>query len=111
MRSTYVPIIAAFLAFTSASSAVSAGEYYTNFIQGTCGDFIKASPVDRQFQEARMFGYITAANIYKSRETVRSARSYSVWIEEYCKQNPFDSFANALVQLDASLGPGTYKKQ
>lgn len=104
-RRILVSVIATYLMLASPAHADQV--MIMSFISGTCGDYIKETPAQRQYHDGQMLGYITAANNYKGRNSPKEASGYRVWVEEYCKQHPFSTFFNAIDKLDDALGPGT----
>jgi hypothetical protein len=73
----------------------------------TCGKYVEAieknsfHPYDHYLS-----GFLTGTNYLRSRLSPNDMAAYRIWLKTYCLQNPFDSFLDALIRLDYSLGEG-----
>ena len=97
--------------FTAATPFVSsAGESTQFFGDLTCANYVEAVDGNANHPYQNWIGgFITGVNYLRSRTTPNDFSSYRVWVKNYCQQNPFDPFFQALARLDYSLGEGTQK--
>ena len=73
----------------------------------TCGKYVQA--IEGRTSESYdlyVRGFVTGTNFLRSRVSPNDFAGYRVWLKTYCQQNPFDSFTQALMRLDYSLGEG-----
>ena len=100
MRAILISIV--FVLFLS-GTAMAAYTHYFYFEMG-CGDYISTSGSNRSQLNTGIAGFITGINYSKGRMTnAVSAKSLYLWVENYCKENPLDRFADALSELDYEL--------
>jgi hypothetical protein len=96
-----------FVVAATAPFLARSGQATTFFGDLTCARYVEAvdGNLNHPYQNY-IGGFITGVNYIRSRATPTDFSSYRVWIKSYCQENPFDSFLQALVRLDFSLGEG-----
>jgi hypothetical protein len=88
--------------------SVSASGSFNAYAIGTtsCGTYIqetKYDPVARAQYSWWIAGYITSANVEKSRHTEIDQQALDAWAQQYCTAHPLDPFLNAAIQLNLEL--------
>ena len=105
---TFLPtiVVVAALSLSPLKPAFAQG-LSTSFIDISCAKYIEET-ANSQSHPYNWFvgGFLTGANYVKGRQTPQDASTYRVWLTNYCKVNPFDSFMTALARLDHHLGQG-----
>jgi len=80
---------------------------YDYFFGSTgCGELVSDSNKNNDeiptFMMSYILGFIAGTNYMKDRESP-GGESLSLWVLNYCKQNPLSSFNDALTSLDREL--------
>ena len=99
------------LAFTivAVSFFVSSAAYAqpTVFINISCAAYVEETAnMPNHAYNWFLAGYLSGTNLVRERLTPFDSASYRVWLVDYCHKRPFESFVNALSQLDTYLGSG-----
>ena len=93
------------------ASAQAQATFSHFFGELNCAEYVEAA---ERYQEKNEYdryisGFLSGANLARARVTPNSFAGYRVWVKKYCEQNPFATFSNALISLDASLCRGTFR--
>lgn len=54
-------------------------------------------------------GFMSGANWVRVRQTPTDAAAYRVWVKGYCERNPFETFIQAVGDLEKQFGQGEAK--
>jgi hypothetical protein len=72
----------------------------------TCGkylDEVSRDPLSAESYSWWVSGFVTAANVDKSRSIPTDAPAHDAWLKLYCEKNPLDSFVQAASALNTEL--------
>ena len=102
---TFALLVLAFVAVVPFQAR--AGSSTTFYRDITCANYVEAVEGNSNHSyELYIAGFLTGTNYLRSRTTPTDFSSYRVWVKNYCRENPFDLFLQALARLDHMLGEG-----
>lgn len=115
-RPTLVLAVIVFLVWglcISVEAKDSAGEWTTRGIgskAGSCGEYVRDETDYQRWYEHWLMGYISGKNSGAPGSADFSngtaAQGLIQWIQNYCKENPLDSFGTAIEMLLIELNRG-----
>jgi|MTBAKMStandDraft_1061839.scaffolds.fasta_scaffold15906_1 hypothetical protein len=72
----------------------------------SCGKYIQdieTSSETEAFYSWWLAGFVTGTNLSKKRIIFTDNFAHEAWINKYCRENPLESFAQAVIELDKAL--------
>lgn len=76
----------------------------------SCGTYLQQITTDAAKKAVYgwwLSGFITGANLVRTRDTTTDTGAHEQWLKKYCEENPLELLISAAMKLDIALGLGT----